>query len=232
MPYTTLIVVCLFVFICCLVLLNFSKIKAFFLKFNFNNKKSNKNKKEKKERKLKPSENQIRPILKPPEEVKMLNEPKKEENFNKKIESKQKTNKEINFITPDSINLNTGTSINLSTKFTPTKNQNFKSKEELDKEFEDIKNFINIPVKDINTSTDANVKFSKAESNDVSVFKEENKVKFNLDNNLKQKNETFYPVDNYRNIIDVDGDEIDLNKLPLSLRKLLIANVLGRKDFN
>ena len=105
-------------------------------------------------------------------------------------------------------------------------------KEELDKEFNDIKNFINSS--SVNLKTKNNIPsfdVSRADKYNFEVSK--SPLKLNSGKELLD-NKTPYFINSSPepNIIKIDGEDIDLNKLPLKMRKLLIANVLERKNFD
>lgn len=237
MPYRLLITICLLVFINCLILLNFKKIKAFFIKLS-SNKKPKKAKVDKNEKvHFKPIESQFRPILKPPEEKKLLTEPKKEAKPEVKPEVKKEavkietTNNNIGFFQPQAVRLNQ-TVPSISNQFTTGKTRTFKTKEELDKEFEDIKNFLDLPT--TNTKKSSTNMF-----NLTPTFTQPKPV--TTYGSFMPKREVKQPTQNYssyinnevkENIVTIDGDEIDLNKLPLKLRKLLVSGILSRINYD
>ena len=233
MPYTTLIIVSLIVFLFCLAMLNFSKIKLFFLSLKYN--KKPKKKKEKEKIKVKPTENQIRPVLKPPEERKLLNNTQIEGKKQETSVMKKEENFEPN--TQKNVSLTQDNLLNFPSRYTTNSNRKFKTKEELDKEFEEIRNFLDLPNvnnKKVNSTTNKTIAMPRVTLNEPSFIKQnENAIKFDENKNFLGNTKPYDNGNNEeKNIIKIDGDEIDLNKLPINLRKLLILDVLSRKNFD
>ena len=241
MPYTLLIVICLLVFFTSLILLNFGKIKNFFVGLTL----KHKSKKEgNKLRKVKVNENQFRPILKPPE-AKLLNEPKEvKENGNNydnnnKVNEKTLFNNNTSGKTPKFSDLNTITldkdNLGVSSRYKTNNNEpKFKNKEELDKEFDEIRKFLDLPTKKTDQSKNFNGDRPFVTNlENVSFVKNNNGIKLDSNKDFAQNVNPYFKYNSEEeNIVKVDGDEIDLNKLPPKLRKFLIANIFERKSFD
>ena len=250
MPYTLLIVVSILVFLTCLVILNFDKIKQFFSNLKIFKKPKKEKKSNGKSNKLKPVETQFRPVLKPPEEHKLLNEPKKQEQSQQVVATNEENFGGLN-LKGAPVTLSQPKPAEFSNMFS-SNNRKFKTQEELDKEFDDIKNFLNLPINNKKPETKKGF-FTIDNKNNDNLLLNKNSIKTNFNeddddfdfdiSNLKAKNSEKKHVDdkyenilgankNTRNIIKVDGDDIDLNKLPYKIRSLLIANILNRKNFD
>ncbi|MBQ3047716.1 MAG: hypothetical protein IJD48_01730 [Clostridia bacterium] len=247
---------CLFVF--SLIAYNFKKIKSFFSKLfkSSNNKKtksSNKKSAKSKAIKLKATENQIRPLLKAPEE-KPTNTKDKEEKT--KVEEQKAMDYKFKPVSP-----------------VKEEKKNLDDlKLELDKEFEEIRKYLDFPksnnIKDvyskrINPNLNINAKqninsntflnnsnkqgFYDAETQSLDTMMDiEKKMRNNrkpallnspkseYENELRKR--SIYHKDSslktLENKVMIDGEEIDLNKLPLNIKKLLISNILSKKNYD
>lgn len=236
-----IIFLCLFVF--SVIAYNYKSLKAYFAKmFKPSKTKKEKNKKAKKsnDAKVKPTENQIRPILKPPS-----NDEEKLKNDNK--QSKVEEPKALDY------------------KFTPTVSTKKDAKDmmsiktDLDKEFEEIRKYLDLP-KPIGQASKRSDDFvkgvgragSKAREGDfpfnsriavdeTASLNEFNKPILNksqpknyFEEELKARNayNKSTKVSALENKIVIAGEEIDLNKLPLNIKRLLVSDILARKNYD
>ncbi len=244
MDYNFYIILFSVIFASSVFLLCLPKIVLFFK----NKIKKNKSKKQKKQKEndrviYKSSQTQLRPVVKPPqikfEEKKEDNEPTIEEeieDIDNKLSSTTpiKINKDIesDFVAPNSIRL--------------VENPNrAKAMSDLDKEFEEIRKFLEIPSEKeakparkfsdfvVQPAANKNKKnYDEIDYDDYIMGGEKptfsNKNTISKDNNIKQKSKSV----NTQSFVEVDGEKVDLNKLPTNLKKILISNVLSRKNFD
>lgn len=246
MDYYFYIILFSLIFLVSILLLNLPKIILFF-KNRTRKRKNRKLKKQKENSRViyKSSQAQLRPVVKPPE----IKYEEKNKDENKEVEIEE----EIDDF--DEKSAKTGV-VNIDKNiegevFDPSqirllnKPDRAKAISDLDKEFEEIRKFLEIPNEKsstpakkfsdfvVNPNKGKRTKnYDEIDYNDYIMGNEKstsgNKKAVNKDNSFIQKSKT----GNNHSFVEIDGEKIDLNKLPTNLKKILISNVLSRKNFD
>lgn len=84
-----------------------------------------------------------------------------------------------------------------------------------------------------NSRSSFNSSETKLDNIEVSVEKDDTQLNFNSNKSFKKPMPYSYAQKKHiENKVTIDGEEIDLNKLPLNIKKLLISDILSRKNYD